>query len=188
MNSKPKRRRCRHCGKLFTADYRNQARQHYCSSPGCRLMSKAASQRRWSQKTENLDYFRGPAATRRVQQWREQNPGYSKKKSSPPNGNQATDSQTVKGEQKSCNACGGNVGTLQDVCLTQSPLFVGVLSVITGSTLQDDILATVRDLVIRGRKILGLELPEKRDSRIVPNHDQQTFNNAVSAAENQRRT
>ena len=186
MNSKPKRRRCRHCGKLFSPDYRNHSRQHYCSSPECRVMSKAASQRRWSQKTENLDYFRGADATRRVQQWREQHPGYWKKKSSPPNGNQATGPQAVNREQKSCNAGDGSAGTLQDSCLTQSPLFVGVLSVIVGSTLQDDILATMGDLVIRGRKILGLELPEKRDSRIVPKHDQQTFNNAVSANEDPR--
>ena len=47
-------------------------------------------------------------------------------------------------------------------------------------------LATMGDLVIRGRKILGLELPEKRNSRIVSNHDQQTCNNAVSANEGPR--
>lgn len=186
MNSKPKRRRCRHCGKLFTPDYRNHSRQHYCSNPECRLVSKAASQRRWSQKTENLDYFRGPAATRRVQQWREQNPGYSKKKPSPLDGNQPPVPQTIKREQESCNASSAIAGTLQDVCLAQTPLFVGVLSVIAGSTLQDDILAAIDDLVIRGRKILGLELPEKRDSRILSDHDQQTCNNAVSANEGPR--
>jgi hypothetical protein len=188
MNSKPKRRKCRHCGKPFTPDYRNHCRQHFCGSPECWRVSKAASQRRWSQKSENLDYFRGAAATRRVQQWREQHPGYSKKKSSPPNGNQPTEPQTIKPNQESCNACGGSAGTLQDVCLAKTPLFVGLLSVIAGSTLQDDILVTIDDLVIRGRKILGLALPEKRDSRIGLNHDQQTFNNAVSAAENPRRT
>ena len=105
-----------------------------------------------------------------------------------PNGHQAAGPQTVKLDQESCNACGANAGTLQDICLAQTPLFVGVLSVIAGSTLQDDILVTIDDLVIRGRKILGLELLEKRDSRIVPNHDQQTFDTAVSAAEIPRQT
>jgi hypothetical protein len=99
-----------------------------------------------------------------VQQWREQHPGYWKKKPPPRKGYHGVEPPTVKREQESCNACGGNAGTLQDVCLAQSPLFVGVLSVIADSTLQDDILATIEDLVIRGRKILGLELPEKRDS------------------------
>ncbi len=188
MNSKPKRRKCRHCGELFTPDYRNHCRQHYCPNPECRHISKAASQRRWSRKAENLDYFRGTAASLRVRQWREQHPGYWKKKTPMPNGNQTTGPQTVKLDQESCNARGVNTGTLQDVCLAQTPLFVGVLSVITGSTLQDDILATVGDLIIRGRKILGLVLPAKRDSRIVPNHDQQTFDTAVSAAEIPRRT
>lgn len=186
MNSKPKRRKCRHCGELFTPDYRNHCRQHYCSNPECRHVSKAASQRRWSRKTENLDYFRGNTASLRVRQWRAQHPGYWKTKTRMPNGNQATGPQTIKLDQESCNACGANAGTLQDICLAKTPLFVGVLSVIADSTLQDDILVTIDDLVIRGRKILGLEAPEQRDSRLVPKHDQQTFNNAVSANEDPR--
>jgi len=155
MKSKSIRRKCRHCGGMFTPDHRNQGRQFYCLAPECRRASKFASQRRWSRKTENLAHFRGEEEVRRVQKWRETHPGYWKKKGPPSNGTQVVDPQIVKPDQESCNACAGCAGTLQDVCLAKNPLFVGLLSVITGSTLQDDMVSTIEDLVIRGRKILG---------------------------------
>ena len=57
MKSKSIRRRCRHCGGMFTSDHRNQDRQYYCSTPVCRRISKFASQRRWSRKTESLAHY-----------------------------------------------------------------------------------------------------------------------------------
>lgn len=45
---------------------------------------------------------------------------------------------------------------LQDVCLAQNPVFVGLLSVLAGSALQEDIAATINELLFRGQKILGL--------------------------------
>ena len=44
--------------------------------------------------------------------------------------------------------------------LTQDPAFVGLISMVTGSTLQEDIAATARQLLLRGRNILGFESPE----------------------------
>ena len=186
MKSKSIRRRCRHCGRMFTPDHRNHGRQFYCSAPGCRRASKFASQRRWSRKTQNLAHFRGEEEVRRVQEWRKAHPGYWKKKSPASNGAQVLAPQAVKCRQESCNACGGCGGTLQDVCLAKNPLFVGLLSAITGSTLQDDMARAIQDLIIQGRKILGLRPPEKHDSRIGPVYDRQTFNKAEAAAQNPR--
>ena len=186
MKSKSIRRKCRHCGRMFTPDHRNQDRQYYCSTPACRRLSKFASQRRWSRKTENLAHFRGEEEVRRVQKWRETHPGYWKKKGPPSKGARVIAPHAVKPDQESCNACGGCAGTLQDVCLAKNPLFVGLLSLITGSTLQDDMVKTIENLVIRGRKILGLRLPEKHDSRIGPDYDRQTFNKTEAAAKNPR--
>ena len=45
-------------------------------TPECRKASKTASQKRWLQKPENQDYFCGPENVKRVQLWREDNPGY----------------------------------------------------------------------------------------------------------------
>jgi ribosomal protein S27AE len=187
MKLKLKRRKCRHCGRLFAPDHRNQGRQYYCSAPECRRASKFASQHKWLRKTENLAHFRGETEVRRVQEWRQEHPGYWKKKAPASNGTRPVDPQAVKPGQESCNACGGCGGTLQDVCLAKNPLFVGLLSAITGSTLQDDMAKTIENLVIRGRKILGLRLPEKHDSRIGPDYDRQTFNKAQVAAKNPRR-
>ena len=126
MKLKSIRRRCRHCGRMFTPDHRNQGRQFYCLAPECRRASKFASQRKWSRKTQNLAHFRGEEEVRRVQEWRKAHPGYWKKKSPASNGAQAIAPQAVKCRQESCNACGGCGGTLQDVCLAKNPLFVGL--------------------------------------------------------------
>jgi len=73
-----RRRKCRCCQELFHPDPRNQYHQHYCTKPACRKASKAASQRRWLSKSQNQDYFCGPANVERVQAWRAAHPGYSR--------------------------------------------------------------------------------------------------------------
>jgi len=74
-------RKCLHCGVFFRPDPRNVTRQKYCSTPGCRKASKAASQRRWLDKPENRDYFRGPENVRRVREWRAAHPGRTRSRS-----------------------------------------------------------------------------------------------------------
>jgi len=76
---KNKRRRCLGCQKLYYPHPRTRSLQRYCSEPECRAASKKASQRRWLQKPENRDYFRGPQHVSRVQAWREENPDYGQK-------------------------------------------------------------------------------------------------------------
>lgn len=77
--SKQKKRKCPHCRKLFYPDPRNISRQSYCSQPDCRKANKVASQKKWLSKPENRDYFRSTDNTKRVQQWRKDNPGYWRK-------------------------------------------------------------------------------------------------------------
>lgn len=57
-------RKCQHCRRAYTPDYRNRKRQKYCQQPDCRKAAKAACQRAWLTKPENQDYFRGPDNTR----------------------------------------------------------------------------------------------------------------------------
>ena len=75
-----RKRKCKHCHIFFPPDPRNARHQHYCSQSACQKASKAASQRRWLQKEENLDHFRGPDHVLRVQEWRKANPGYWRRK------------------------------------------------------------------------------------------------------------
>ena len=77
-----RRRKCRHCHELFRPDARNVRHQKYCSKAPCRKASKAASQRRWLNKKENKNHFRGAANVLRVQIWRQAHPRYWRHKRS----------------------------------------------------------------------------------------------------------
>jgi hypothetical protein len=157
MSRKLSRRKCRCCRIFFRPDYRNAPVQQYCPAPACRQASKLASQRRWRRTASGRDYFRGEQEVRRVQEWRQQHPGYWKKQKSRSEEVQAPDPQLVNREQTSRNVPTSDLRTLQDFCLTQDPAFVGLISLVTGSTLQDDIAATARKLLLRGQNILGLK-------------------------------
>ena len=165
------------CSEFFFPDYRNGYHQRYCASRDCRQASKAVSQQRWLRQTANRDYFRGSHQVRRVQEWRKAHPGYWKRKSSSPARPQVAQSQVSKPEQSSCNAPSSPLGTLQDFCLSQQPVFVGLISMFTGSTLQEDIVVTTRQLLDRGRNILGLMLSESPNAtkpKPCPDYDHQT--------------
>ena len=177
MSSVPRRRKCRCCNLFFAPDRHNPARQFYCLSPECRRASKAASQRRWLNKSGNRDYFRGAENVRRVQEWRKANPGYwkrSKSRSKPP---QDPENQPVNPGTSSCNASPPAPVALQDFVLAKDPAFVGLVSMVTGRTLQEDIAEVARRLLLQGRNILGLENPPE----IPPRHDSKTIAPSGSA-------
>lgn len=161
MSRPQTRRKCRCCSQLFVPDPRTADRQHYCAQPSCRKASKAAAQRRWLSKDGNGDRFRGPSEVDRVRLWRQKHPGYWRKHNRPSQSTQTVANQVPSPDQSSCNVPRSLAGTLQDDCLTQDPFVIGLISMVTGSTLQDDIAATTRQLLLRGRNILGLAAPEK---------------------------
>src|SRR5215510_13511934 len=127
-------RKCQHCKEFYLPDRRNLHRQRYCTEPACRKLSKAESQRRWVQKPENQNYFSGSQNSQRVKEWRKRNPGYWRKKNPPPQ------------------------EPLQDVLVMQPAVMVGLISMMTGSALQEDIAATTRALLSKGQDILGRRL------------------------------
>lgn len=171
MSCHSRRRKCRCCKKFFSPDSRNKHRQIYCSAPPCRQASKRASQRRWRRTPSGRDYFRGKEALARVQQWRRDHPGYWKKHKSRSNRTQPTADEPLNSLQKSYNATPSDLRTLQDFCLTQEPAFVGLISMVTGSTLQEDIAATSRNLLLRGLNILGLKTPGQPSMTPSSNHE-----------------
>ena len=187
MSLRPKRRKCRCCSEFFFPDYRNQERQHYCGKPACRQASKLASQRRWCRKPANRDYFRDSENVRRVREWRQTHPGYWKKQTRTSVDAQVTPPQQLRPAepaQSSCNVPRSTLGTLQDFCLPQNPGFIGLLSMITGRTLQEDIAPIARRVVEQGQNILGLRLPEQRNQEPDPVYDYQTPAPSGSAATN----
>jgi hypothetical protein len=162
------RRKCRCCSKFFLPDPRTEDRQRYCSQRACRHASKMASQRRWLKKDGNGDQFRGPNEVLRVQRWRRDHPGYWKRTALSSQGTQPVDEQRLNPDQSSRNATRALPTALQDDCLTENPMFIGLISMFTGSTLQEDIATTTRQLLLRGRNILGGGLPETTPTTIEP--------------------
>jgi hypothetical protein len=161
MSRTQTRRKCRCCSQFFIPDPRTQDRQRYCSNPAWRKASKTRSQRRWLSQNGNGDHFRGAAEVRRVQLWRKEHPGYWKKNKASSQDTHPIACQGSNPDQSSRNVLRALPGTLQDDCLTQHPAFIGLISMVTGSTLQDDIDRTARQLLAKGRDILGLVTPGK---------------------------
>jgi hypothetical protein len=139
--------------------------------PDCRRASKAASQRHWLRKPANRNYFRDAANVQRVQQWRKDHPGYWKRAKSRSKQDQATENKELNPGTTSCNAPRSNPLPLQDFVLTEHPAFVGLISMVTGRTLQEDIAAVGRNLLLQGTNILGLRNPKKTPA----NHDSKTI-------------
>jgi hypothetical protein len=153
MNPKTKSK-CRHCSQLFVPDHRNRCRQGHCSKPDCRRASKASSQRQWTSRPENKNYFSGADNCERVRQWRKEHPGYWRKKKS------ATEValQDSCKFQKPVNESVALViapDALQDICFLQPALIVGLISTLVGSTLQEDIAGQAKNFLIRGQDILA---------------------------------
>ena len=149
----PARRKCLCCKEFYRPDPRNLRHQRYCSKPTCRKESKAHSQRRWQQRPENQNYFRGPENSRRVKEWRKRNPGYWRKSETLGQvplqedcQEQVTPNEGVSSEKTS--------GALQEVLLMQPAVVVGLISMMTGNSLQEDIVATARVLIRKGQDIL----------------------------------
>lgn len=186
MSGKPSRCKCRCCRKFFRPDYRNEHHQHYCPAAACRQASKVASQRRWRQTKFGRGYFRGEEEVRRVQEWRRAHPGYWKKQKSRSEKGQGPGAEPVNPEQTSRNVPSSDLRTLQDFCLAQDPAFVGLISMVTGSTLQEDIALTTRKLLLRGQDILGLKIPG-RPSSTTPSLYEEASDPTGSSAPDSRR-
>jgi hypothetical protein len=135
-------------------------RQRYCSKPECRKVSKSESQRRWLQKPENLDHFKGEAHVERVRQWRLEHPGYWRRKAPEADKTPEALQETLtpkNHENQSLEAFlpTGQLDVLQDSFFIQPAVFIGLISHLTGFALQDDIAATLRRLQELGGDILG---------------------------------
>lgn len=144
--------RCCHCKQLFTPDARNATRQRYCSKPGCRQASKADSQRRWLQKPDNRDYFRGAVHVQRVQRWRAAHPGYWRR--SKPGQNALQDPLITQPTVNTDNFRQSPKAALQDLLITQPAVMVGLIAQLTGFALQDDIARAARRMQQLGNDIL----------------------------------
>jgi hypothetical protein len=144
--------KCPHCHELFPPDARNATRQRYCSKPACQKQSKAESQRRWSQKEENRDYFRGAEHVLRVQRWRSAHPGYWRRAKRSPVALQDPLIEQVPVTNQ--NNAEPGTAALQDALIMQPAVMVGLIAQLTGYALQDDIARAARRMQQLGNDIL----------------------------------
>ena len=156
-----KKKKCRHCKRLFIPDHRNRDRQTYCKKAECRKASKAASQKKWLDKPENKDYFRGSVNVKRVQEWRKQHPGYWKPKGSASALQEPLTPQPIENKEDKCHFANT---ALQDILKMQPPVMIGLISNFIGSALQDDIAETLLRMQQSGQDILYCQ-PQKRGGR-----------------------
>lgn len=168
MMPQRRRRRCLCCKDLFLPDPRSRYHQRFCSRDQCQKASKAHSQARWRAKGGNQNYWRGATEVERVRSWRKAHPGYWKMKAPQAEGTLQDDcsAQAVEPEQFSLELA---PAPLQEDSLAQHPLMLGLISMLTTSTLQEDIASTRRRLIARGHEILGM-VPSAR----LNTHEQKT--------------
>ena len=145
-------RTCLHCRQKFYPDPRSRHHQRYCSQSPCRRASKAASQRRWLAKPENQDYFRGPEHAERMREWRQRHPT-SKKVTPHVKKNVLQDDCTaqpteIKNENEILMT-----NLLQDNLVSQPYVLIGLISMLSGLSSQDDIDTLRRRLEQLGRDL-----------------------------------
>ena len=165
--------KCLHCNEIHRCEPRSRARQRYCPAADCRRASRAESQRRWLSRPENENYFRGAENCERVRQWRREHPGYWRKKIPAPSGT-LQEISTPQAAEKEALEPPGPQSALQEICFLQPALLVGLVSVLTGHALQEDIASSVRALLDRGEDILRMEpgspplSPHENQTHFVP--------------------
>jgi hypothetical protein len=154
--------KCLNCNEKHRCEPRKRGSQRYCPKPDCRRASKAASQRKWAARPENQNYFRGTDNCERVRQWRLAHPGYWRNKRSALKGTlqEISKLQTIGNEMVAESEA---LTALQEICLPQPALLVGLISVLTGHALQEDLVASARLFLLRGHDILT-KRPKVHDS------------------------
>ena len=157
----------------------NQKKQHYCGATKCQAVSKRVSQARW--RAKNPDYHRGPVAVRRVQDWRAQHPGYWRSKKAPLEKAPLQEDCVSQGVDEQSDDADLEETELRDNCITQLPLLLGLMSILSGFTLQEDIDRFGRELHKKGRQILGTR-PGDAINRKSNQNDEKTYSRFKTSA------
>jgi len=157
-----KSHQCLCCSAPFEVEPRNAHHQKYCSKPSCRKASKAASQRLWLAKPENVNYHSGPAAVARVSDWQKAHPEYRERQKikrqaalqvfCAPQPVESMHELPVLPSHEEISVLPPPLA-LQDFIIAHPFVFVGLLAHIFNFTLQDDIANTTRSLQKLGEDI-----------------------------------
>ena len=177
-----RRRKCQHCRRLYQPDPRNRWHQKYCSEPACQQASKRASYRHWARSALGRRYARRPEQSEDVRIWRAAHPGYWKRSRKKPVALPDVlmpQPLTPSGDKpKLIEVLLANLATLlgqfplaaanfdalkplalPDVLFTQSSAWFGLVSMLMGGALPEDIASFTRQAILRGQEIQGRMTP-----------------------------
>jgi hypothetical protein len=150
MRSKKK---CRNCGRAFLPNKFNAYHQKYCNNTECRQASRKASKAKF-RKAQSLSLDFRTKESERVKLWQSNHPGYwkkSKKRSKKDSGG------VVLRDIALVEKLEEEVSALRDIAFSQHTVMEGVISVLTGDVLQDNIGVQRNRLYDRGKAISGKE-------------------------------
>lgn len=145
---------CAHCGGRFHINPRVGTRHRYCTNPDCVHASRAAARKRWLRKNGGRRYFDREDNTDRVRTWRKKNPRYWRRESRVQRSKQ---NGFVLTKQM---ASALRYVALQDSIDTHLALKIGLISALSGATLQDAIAKELRRIMLRGHAILRGKKPK----------------------------
>lgn len=151
-----RRRKCICCGELYMPDCRHFRDQKFCSKPECRVESKRRSQRRWLRSAKGAEYRDPEENKRRVREWREAHPGYSRLTAGRKSRalQEMNNPQVVDKKQVTHSLI---AEALKDSSFAEPAMAVGLIAVLTGSASQEMIAPVVQRSLFLGREILGMD-------------------------------
>ena len=158
-----KPRNCLNCKRLFDPDYRHRHNQFYCTKPACKKARQGANLQRWRERPENQDFWRARWNIERVQAWRIAHPEYWKRVKRKKETDRGVALQIA---MKSAQVPDDKLDSVGAVCdcvtkrmpvdfRTQDPVLVGLISQLTGDTLQNAIHQTTARLYEKGQAVMG---------------------------------
>ena len=177
-----RKRKCRHCRRLYQPDPRNRWHQRFCSEADCQQASKRASYQHWARSALGRRYARRPEHSQQVRLWRAAHPGYWKRRRKrtvaladvlmPQVLTRSGDKpQLIDAPLTNPAALANDLSStaskfdalkplaLPDVLFTQSPAWLGLVSMLMGVALPEDIASFTRQAILRGQEIQGRITP-----------------------------
>lgn len=147
------RKKCKNCGRTFLPDSYNHHHQAYCNNPDCRKKSRKASKARYRKKRSlSLDFRKKESI--RVKAWQTKHPGYWKKRKKR---SKKVRRGAVLRDIAQVEKLNEDMSVLRDIAICQHTMLEGVISVLTGDVLREDIGAQRNRLYDRGKEVSGPE-------------------------------
>lgn len=151
--------KCLHCNRSFVPDCRHRQDQRYCRKPQCKRARQAASLQRWRQKPENREFWRGAWNVERVREWRAEHPrywqGHKRQRVVALQNAMKPVQMPLLEVDKPVSEKNGATKRIPTLLEEQSPVVVGLIAHLTGSTLQNAIGEMAVRLFETGRAVMG---------------------------------